>query len=34
MGQASFARHQGLVDQIRCSSVSVPSTIAEGDERL
>lgn len=30
---AVFAKDYGLRDQIRCSSVSVPSNIAEGDER-
>jgi four helix bundle protein len=29
----SFERHRGLSDQIMCSAVSIPSNIAEGDER-
>jgi four helix bundle protein len=31
--QGSFRRDYGLTDQMRRSSVSVPSNIAEGDER-
>ena len=29
----SFERHRGLADQIMRSAVSIPSNIAEGDER-
>jgi four helix bundle protein len=32
-GQGKLARDWGLVDQMRRSAVSVPSNIAEGDER-
>lgn len=30
---ASFERHRGLSDQIMRSAISIPSNIAEGDER-
>ncbi len=32
-GQESFKRDYGMTDQVRRSAVSVPSNIAEGDER-